>query len=145
MVVRKKILDSKSTPDKIQLSPHLERVRGAIRQLPQEEGDVMENEPSTTTEPGEKSTPKKVKKSVKKTAAKKTPAKKTTAKSPNGADKGTTLAEICKPLKMEPRKARRILRNAGNKVPDAGARWTWAAAGDVAKVKKILEDATAEK
>jgi hypothetical protein len=101
----------------------------------------MESTPSSTST--ESAAPKSAgpRKVVKKKAA----AKKSTTKS-NGAGKteaGTTLATIAKGLKMEPRKARRILRGAEG-VPEAGARWTWTKAADVAKVKSILEKATAE-
>jgi hypothetical protein len=71
---------------------------------------------------------KKVAKVVKKPAAEK-PAKKTAS---NGE---TTLADICKGLKMEPRTARRILRT--NEVKNPG-RWAWTTASDIVKIKKVL-------
>jgi hypothetical protein len=65
-----------------------------------------------------------------------------TPKKPAPAEKvdgEVALAEICKGLKMEPRVARRILRNAKVKVD--GERWTWKKnSPDVAKVTKLLKD-----
>lgn len=48
----------------------------------------------------------------------------------------TSLAEICKSCKVEPRAARRKLRNSDIAVE--GGRWEWTKASDVAKVKKLL-------
>lgn len=136
MTVRKKILDPKREGDKIALSSHLQQVREAIKHLPKGEATMMNESAATTTEET-KAAPRK------KTIAKKKPAKKVVAKkaAANGADAGTTLATIAKSMKMEPRKARRILRTADG-VPEAGSRWTWTRAADVAKVKSILTKAT---
>jgi hypothetical protein len=134
MTVKKKVSRGSENPGRIELSSHLARVREAIRQLPEE--SVMENT-EANSETAAASTVKK-KPTVKKVAKK--PAAKPQS---NGAD-GTTLAMICKKVKgMEPRRARRILRDADG-VPDAGARWTWTKAADVAKVEKILRNADAE-
>ncbi len=54
------------------------------------------------------------------------------------------LADICKGLKMEPRTARRLLRNSDVKVE--GHRWTWKKnSPEVAKVTKLLKDSLAPK
>lgn len=66
------------------------------------------------------------------------------AKSSNGngksaapaATEGTSLADICKELKMEPRAARRKLRNA--EFEAEGGRYVFTRKADVEKVKKIL-------
>lgn len=55
----------------------------------------------------------------------------------NGKSDGTTLADICKGLKMEPRTARRILRNA--EVEVEGGRWVFGKA-QAAQVTKLLKD-----
>lgn len=69
---------------------------------------------------------------------------KKSAKTTNGngkatekASNATTLAAICKSIKMEPRAARRKLRNSDISVE--GGRWEWTKASDVAKVKKVLQ------
>lgn len=134
MTVRKKILDPQPKADTIALSSQLQKVREALTQLPPDDEGANEMETATDTTTAPK-TPRKVTKKPAKKVAKK-PAKAVT----NG-EAGTTLATIAKSLKMEPRKARRILRTADG-VPDAGSRWTWTKAGDVAKVKSILEKAT---
>ena len=101
----------------------------------------MSDNQNPTTPSAASSGPKKKPAGVKKVTKKAAP--KAAAKA-NGADEGTTLAMICKKVKgMEPRRARRILRGAEG-VPDAGARWTWTKAADVAKVTKILTDANGE-
>lgn len=98
----------------------------------------MQNDPGTT--PATESDAPKT--GVRKKAAKK-PAKKTPVKT-NGAGEGTSLAAICKTMKVEPRWARRVLRMAKG-VPDASeSRWTWTKAADVAKVKSILKEAAGE-
>lgn len=144
MVVRKKILEAGEDGDKVAMSSRLKRVREAIRQLPEDEGANMQNEDTKSETGGEStSTVKKVTKKAPAKKAVKKASKKTPAKTTNGADAGTTLATICKPMKLEPRRARRILRTADG-VPEAGARWTWTKAADVAKVKSILTAATKE-
>ena len=97
----------------------------------------------TATDTAPSTGPRKVVKKAAKKAAKKSTVKKVTKKANgNGADAGTSLATIAKSLKMPSRKARRILRGAEG-VPEAtDTRWTWTKAADVAKVKKILTDAT---
>lgn len=136
MAVRKKILDAQREGDKIPLSSHLQKVREAIKHLPStdQEGAIMEQAATETpaASPRKKSTVKK-KSAGKKSAVAKKPA----------AEAGTTLAAIAKSMKMEPRKARRILRTTDG-VPDVGSRWTWTKASDVAKVKSILTKATKE-
>lgn len=133
MAVRKKILDPQREGDKIALSSHLQKVREAIKHLPSTEAkgeDTMTEATATDTA----KTPRK-KSAVTKKVVKKA------AKPAAATEAGTTLATIAKGLKMEPRKARRILRTADG-VPDVGSRWTWTKASDVAKVKSILEKAT---
>lgn len=50
----------------------------------------------------------------------------------------TTLADVCKPLKLEPRAGRRILRNAKVKNP---GRWAWEkGSADLKKAQKVLAD-----
>jgi len=144
MVVRKKILPSPEKGDSIPLSSRLERVRKEIRQLNDEEPMEGEtNDPKTT--PAEASAPTEVKKAVKKTPTKgKTVPKKIAKKAvkkvaaSNGAV--TTLAELCKPLKLKPRAARRVLRDA--KVSNPG-RWSWPKGKVPATVTKVLKDAVA--
>lgn len=45
-----------------------------------------------------------------------------------------TLASICKELKIEPRKARRILRGAKMKNP---GRWSWTTKAEADKIAKV--------
>lgn len=66
-----------------------------------------------------------------------TSTKKSAAKTP-AAENAITLATICKDLKMEPRKARRILRTAKVKNP---GRWAWATKAEASKIEKLLKDA----
>lgn len=110
--------------DTIQSSPELQAVREMIKTLPTDEGEDME-----TAKNGEAKSkgPRKTKSGVKKVT-----------KAAAATEKGTSLASICKSLKMEPRTARRILRNADG-VPATGDRWLWTKDSDVAKVKKILQ------
>jgi len=74
-------------------------------------------------------------------------AKSTTNGKGNGAaskaSNATSLADICKSCKIEPRAARRKLRNSDISVP--GGRWEWTKAGDVAKVKKLLTTSAGDK
>ena len=75
-------------------------------------------------------------------------AEKQTKKSAPAAEKkidnDVALADICKGLKMEPRVARRVLRNAKVKVD--GGRWIWKKSSpDVAKVTKLLRDSQVAK
>lgn len=147
MVVRKKILGSTGGGDSIPLSSRLERVRKEISQLNEEE--PMEGEPSTepsteanpaanaaSTKKAVKKTPTKGKTAVKKKITKKV-VKKAAAKP---AGDVTTLAELCKPLKLKPRAARRVLRDA--KVSNPG-RWSWPKGKVPATVTKALKDAVA--
>ena len=150
MVVRKKILDPQSEGGSIPLSSRLKRVRQAISQLKDEE--PMEGTPNDeTSTPAEapatpstavkkvvKKTPTKGKIAVKKKPVKKVPAKKAAVKKVVGDV--TTLAELCKPLKMKPRAARRILRDA--KITNPG-RWSWPKGKVPAGVTKALNDANA--
>lgn len=140
MVVRKKIRSEAESGDTVDLASRLKRVREGISQLPEEETMTTEGSNTEASNTPKSTGPRK------KIPAKS--AKKATSPKANGAAKkaegGTTLATIAKKLKMEPRKARRILRNADG-VPEAGARWTWTKDAEVAKVEKILRDATSEK
>lgn len=122
--IEKKISRVSGGSGMIQTSPELQTIREMIKTLPSDEGEDM----TKATEGEETKGPKKVKSGVK---------KKTTAAAAT-TEKGTTLAAICKSLKMEPRTARRKLRNADG-VPEVGDRWTWTKASDVEKVKKILQ------
>lgn len=101
----------------MRLSSKLNRVKEAITHLPEGETEMTT---ATSTE-----SPRKGKRNPgngKKAAVK---------------AEGTTLADICKGLKMEPRTARRVLRNAEFQVD--GGRWTFTKASDVAKVEKLLK------
>jgi hypothetical protein len=69
-------------------------------------------------------------------ATRKTP-KSTAANGKSNGAAGTTLADICKGLKMEPRTARRILRNAKFEVE--GGRWVFGKQ-QAERVKKLLKD-----
>lgn len=98
---------------------------------------VPSNEEVVTEAPSKKKVS-----TVKKKSAKAAPAK--AAKKSNGAaaePAGTTLADICKGLKLDPRAARRTLRNADSCPEVDGARWTWTKAADVERVKKLLTPA----
>lgn len=155
MIVRKKILDTNKSGDILNLSPHLNRVREAIRQLSQDDEGVNMETPAaaaidSSTSPESSATePKKTVKKVTKKAVKKT-AKKAAPKKPVAVPKkssskpaidGTPLVAICQRLKMEPRRARRILRTAKVKNP---GRWTWTTVPEVAKIEKMLKEAAAQ-
>lgn len=103
----------------------------------------MNENPNPGTTEDTKPTP--TKKTVKKKPAAKKVAKKKPAANGNGADH-VTLAEIAKSVKMEPRRARRILRNSDVKSIEVdGQRWTWKKGSPAAaKVKEILQAADAE-
>ncbi len=111
--------------DTIHASPELQSIREMIKSLPTDEGEDMSKAETTEETKG----PRKVKPGVR---------KKNTTSAAATTEKGTTLAAICKSLKIEPRTARRKLRNADG-VPAVGDRWTWTKASDVEKVKKILQ------
>src|SRR3990167_2898058 len=125
MVVKKKPVSSELLCDSIDLSEELLRVRGAITQL--QPGDTtMANETAST--PGN-STPK----TNKKTPTKKTPTKK---KPPTGENL-VSLSDVCKELKLQPRAARRILRDSKLK---HNGRWAWEKnSSDLTKVKSTLK------
>lgn len=131
--LEKKVLRPQSQPDTVDLSPELKQIRELIKTLPtDDEGEDM-NAAEATEE--KTSSVRKKKKSK--------PAKESKKAKTNGAE-GTSLADICKGLKIEPRSARRILRNSDDAPSVDGNRWTWTKASDVARVKKILSDAYAE-
>lgn len=139
MAVRKKIPQDQKpeeTRDTISLARHLTKVREAIQKLPtdeQEQTMTTENQATETTKAATKKAPKK------KVAAK---AEKKAAKD----DNTITLSEIAKSVKMEPRRARRILRNSDVKsIEVEGQRWTWKKGSPAAaKVAEILKAADAE-
>lgn len=151
MAVKKKVSSSKSHDGILELSPELLTIREMISTLPPEGEDMNQTTEASAPESPKAEATSKVKKVTKKPAAKKTapakktsmkkkaaPAKKTAPVAKKAAANETTLSEICKSIKMEPRKARRILRTADVKNP---GRWAWAAAADVAKIKKVLAEA----
>lgn len=146
MAVRKKSPQDPQTPengDRIDLTRHLKRVREAIGKLPTDDQEHdMTNETTTATEAGEKSTKAATKKSPKKKPAKKVEKKAAAAKFDH-----ITLAEICKGLKMEPRRARRILRGADLKAIEVdGQRWTWKKGSNAHdKVVEVLKAADSDK
>lgn len=136
MAVRKKTSTSVENHDSMSLASELKEVRKHISNLPQpDEGANMTTDTKENTA-GE-ATGGTVRKKVKPAPAPK--AKRAAAAASNGADK-TTLADICKSVKgLEPRAARRYLRQAKVKNP---GRWSWPkGSGDIAKVKKVLTDA----
>lgn len=109
MVVKKIDPQDETKALKMRLSSKLNRVKEAITHLPEEEIQMVTK--------------------VKKAATPATNGKKT-------AD-GTSLAEICKGLKMEPRTARRHLRNADIEVD--GGRWTFGKQ-QAERVRKLLKE-----
>lgn len=125
MAVKKKTLQQTSSSDSMSLSRELLRVREAITHLPTDEGAAM-NEATTSTE-NSTTESSKTKKKPKKVAKK-------AVSTSNGKDQ-ITLAEVCKSMKIEPRTARRILRNAEVKNP---GRWSWPKGHVPAAVKKAL-------
>lgn len=140
--VRKKILEVTGGGDSMNLARHLTRVREAIQTLPTEEHE-MQNENAATEPANEtKATTRKAKKTVKKVAKKKTGAVKKAAP----ASDQITLSAIAKSLKMEPRKARRILRGSELKSIEVdGARWTWKKGSNAHEaVVKVLKAADAD-
>lgn len=113
MAVKKIVRETTGNDLKMQLSSKLNRVREAIRTLP------TDTEESTMAK------------------AKTTKSTKADTKATTNGNGGTTLADICKGLKMEPRTARRILRNA--EFPVDGNRWVFN--GKQAKqAEKVLSD-----
>jgi hypothetical protein len=127
--LEKKVLRLTPENGTMATSPELQQIREMIATLPPDTGEDMEAAANEASTKG----PRKVTK------------KKATAKSKvqrvvknASKDEGTTLSQICKSMKLEPRTARRKLRNADG-VPEAGARWTWTKAADIEKVKKILQ------
>jgi len=145
MTVRKKIVDSQPSGDTMRLSRHLLRVREAIKNLPTDEGANMQNDDTPGTAGSDagsdasKTTVKKKPKKVVKKAAKKSTVKKVVKTATNQV----TLAEVAKELKMEPRTARRILRNSKVKNP---GRWAWdKGSSGLAAAKKALKESQADK
>lgn len=103
MTVRKKSSSTQPKGDMIPLPSRLEKVIKGINRLIEEEPQ-MENET-----PNKPETTKKA-------------AKKVTKKATDANGQMVTLADLCKPLKMKPRMARRALRVAKVKNP---GRWAW--------------------
>lgn len=121
MVVKKKLSQGPQTGQNslsIDLTSKLERVRKAIQDLPPE---PAQDEPTPTDI--EESTM-----STKQTAA---DTKKSNANQ-------VTLAELCKRLKIEPRTARRVLRNAEFTGVE-GARWVFDKK-QAAKAESLLKE-----
>ena len=85
-------------------------------------------------------------KAVKKVTKKKTGAKKV-VKTAAPASNQVTLSEIAKSVKMEPRRARRILRGCDLKAIEVdGARWTWTKGSNAhKKVVEVLKTADSDK
>lgn len=127
MTVRKKVVVTISNRDRIDLSQELIRVREAIIHLPTDEGVVM-NETSTTTSPeatpSSPVTPKKASKKATKKAVAKT-------------QRVVKLTDICRGLKIQPRLARRVLRD--KKVKNPG-RWAWLQGStEMARITSLLK------
>lgn len=135
--LEKKVVRPSDERDIVASSPELMKIRAMIKTLPTDEGDTV----SEKDEGAEVSTKKKIKKPTKVKKVKKVskPAK-AAKKVKAAASDGTPLSSICKTLKMEPRTARRILRNAGVKNTDG--RWNFNASG-AEKARKVLSEARA--
>ena len=120
MTVRRKIPVSRNGDGRIDLSQELKTVRTTISNL--QELD-MNQEPTAAAPAAETPAPKKVTKKPAKKAVKKV-AKKVTKKVVKKVANGNliTLAQLCKTAKVEPRTARRRLRDAKIKNP---GRWSW--------------------
>lgn len=97
------------------MKPIANTTEAKTEELQKEMGELDTKEKSVSDE---KKAPKK-----KSSAKKKTSAKKVSAKKTNGASENlVTLKQLCKDVKLDPRVARRKLRNADLK---ADGRWSW--------------------
>lgn len=147
MTVRKKSSTVETNSDKMNLSPELERVRGAIQQLPTEDLTMNTETAAASTTASAAPAGSTVKKKAAPAAKKKVVAKKKTTVKKKVAAKPEAdmikLADIAKTLRMEPTTARRVLRNA--ELERGDGQWAWKKGSPShEKVLKILRESKAE-